>query len=100
MSTPRLQLYVPDLGENAGRIPAAPSQIPEPIPVQYRLREGLDEEGREVTDAVLVWFNEDAARCRWCKPGECTFRPTATGIGTCTVRREGGLGPAILPLPG
>jgi hypothetical protein len=96
LTTPYLHVYSPD-GEGEPIVRSRRAEEPEPIPLQYRMVERQAPEGPRV-DAVLLWFNEDAARCRWCKPGDCTFSPTGAGVGTCVVQREGGLA-RVLPLP-
>jgi len=94
MPTAQLHIFVPD-----PRVETYPALIipapPEPMPIQYRLEEAETPEGKPVVDAILLWHNEDAARCRWCQPGTCTFIPTPVGVGTCVVRRDGRLGLAL-----
>ncbi len=72
--------------------PTAPSPLDEigPTPIQIRCVEQDTPKGPHV-DFLIVWDAEDAARCRFCKPGTCTFIPANPQIGTCRVRREGRL---------
>jgi hypothetical protein len=93
----KLRIFVPGGGE-----PVRGGLEPEPVPITYELIRQETPDGSYV-DQVVVWRNEDAARCRWCPEGECTFRPTSHGIGTCHQRRRGGLAalvPAALRLRG
>lgn len=61
---------------------------PAPVPIQITpmtLRDG--------SHAVFaLWFNDEAARCRACPAGTCTFKPSPFGVGTCINHAQGGLG--------
>lgn len=95
MSRP-LQLVIideddfPDQGGRNRKPATIPGSLPEPIPIQYRLEEIQTPEG-PATHQYVLWFNDEAARCRWCEPGQCNFQPTTAGVGTCLVKREGKL---------
>jgi hypothetical protein len=93
---PSLTLYPPP-GDGPGEPPAPAARPPtEPLPLQFRLIEQVAADGSRYTDAVLLWRNEDAARCRYCPAGQCNYQPTPAGAGTCVIQREG---PAPLSLP-
>lgn len=89
MSTLRLFAFNDDDAENP---PARnePPVLTEPLPIQIRFQE-VETPSGPVTLQFCVWFDDDAARCRWCKPGTCTYAPTSAGVGTCYLKRDGGL---------
>lgn len=63
---------------------------PEPVPLLYHFIEQETAAGVH-TDIIRVFANEDGARCSICTPGTCAFVATEAGIGSCRVRRPGGL---------
>ena len=72
-----------------GRAPSGeiPQPISQPMPLMAMDIEQETPEGPKI-DRIILWTNEDAARCDWCPRHKCTFRPGPKGQGNCVVRRH------------
>jgi hypothetical protein len=89
------RLYAPDEGGETHKERSA--SRPEPLPQLYRLTQHRDDDGPFV-ETLIVWDNEDGARCRHCPEGQCTFQAGPGAIGSCIVIKPGLLAAASPPL--
>lgn len=72
----------------------------QPTPIQIRTVEGADGRGGRTRGAFLIWFNDEGARCRWCRTQRCNFSPTECDCGSCHIGNAEMAGRPVGDIPG